>query len=506
MRAGHLRQAPRRVLRRRGGRRGPPAPAGLVTARLVVFAGLPGVGKSTLAAPGRRRAARAGARRSTRSTARCARYDVTEPRPGVAAYGVVAALAEAQLAHRADRDRRRGQPGRRGPRDLARALPSAPASPLRVVEVWCGDDGRAPAAGRGPVRRAHHGGNPDWERTVLADGRVRAVHRAAAWSSTPRPGRPAARHRSSWIHDSAVAPHVEGVRRRASPGTPGRASGTRPGCRSPPPGRRPAPAAPRRPAASAAAGPARSPAAGSAGPGSRAPRARHRPTTPASARSSATMPGSTARNRSTSASVRVPVQRDPHVAVATARPSPPARGSAAAWTTCTTSRTRPRSPRRSSACSSASPSTYRQENVTRCGSRSHRVADHLHVGHGRGDRRPDPVHQRAQPRGLGRRLRRAPPAATPRPPRPPAGRRSGGRGRRPAGSTPTGCPCAPPARPTPGGPPHLCALAVSSDQPGRHRHPADRLGGVHVAAAHPRSAHASAPPRPAAPCRPRGWR
>ena len=55
---------------------------------------------------------------------------------------------------------------------------------------------------------------------------------------------------------------------------------------------------------------------------------------------------------------------------ARAPPSPPARATAAASTRCTTSRTRPRSPRRSSACSSASPSTYRQEKVTRWGSRS----------------------------------------------------------------------------------------------------------------------------------------
>ena len=50
-----------------------------------------------------------------------------------------------------------------------------------------------------------------------------------------------------------------GRRRRARqrPGTPGRASGTRPGCRWPPPGRRRAPGSPRRPAPRAAAGPAR---------------------------------------------------------------------------------------------------------------------------------------------------------------------------------------------------------------------------------------------------------
>ena len=49
LRPRRVRQAPGRVLRRRSRRRRAAAPAG-VTARLVVFAGLPGVGKSTLAA------------------------------------------------------------------------------------------------------------------------------------------------------------------------------------------------------------------------------------------------------------------------------------------------------------------------------------------------------------------------------------------------------------------------------------------------------------------------
>ena len=94
------------------------------------------------------------------------------------------------------------------------------------------------------------------------------------------------------------------------------------------------------------------------------------PPRPASARRSATMPGSSARNRSTSSPVVSAVQRDPDVAVASARPSPPARGSAAASTDVHDEPDETAKPRRSSACSSASPSTYRQENVTRCGSRS----------------------------------------------------------------------------------------------------------------------------------------
>jgi len=63
---------------------------------LAVFAGLPGVGKSTLAA---QVAAELPATVLAVDTVdfTLQRYDVTEPRPGFAAYGVVAALAEVQL-------------------------------------------------------------------------------------------------------------------------------------------------------------------------------------------------------------------------------------------------------------------------------------------------------------------------------------------------------------------------------------------------------------------------
>ena len=199
LRADDVRQAPRRVLRRRGRRRGAAAP-GRVTARLVVFAGLPGVGKSTLAARVGARAARARCSPvDTVDRALRAATTVTEPRPGVAAYGVVAALAEAQLGIGLTGDRRRGQPGRRRPRAAGPDLAERAGAPLRVVEVWCGDDRRAPAAGRGPARRATRrqpglgagrcGGRPSTSRTS-----------AAAWSWTPR--RRATRCPApSWIRD-----------------------------------------------------------------------------------------------------------------------------------------------------------------------------------------------------------------------------------------------------------------------------------------------------------------
>ena len=63
---------------------------------LAVFAGLPGVGKSTLAG---RVAAVLPATVLAVDTVDAAlrRYDVSEPRPGYAAYGAVLGLAETQL-------------------------------------------------------------------------------------------------------------------------------------------------------------------------------------------------------------------------------------------------------------------------------------------------------------------------------------------------------------------------------------------------------------------------
>ena len=219
----------------------------------------------------------------------------------------------------------------------------------------------------------------------------------------------------------------------------------------------------------------------------------HSPTTPASARRSATMPGSSARNRSTSSSV-VSRCSETRTLPCVSTPIASSTCSGAASTTVHDEPDETAKPRRSSACSSASPSTYRQEKVTRCGSRSHRVADHLDVGHRRRDRGPDPVDQRRT-------------AGPPRPPRSAArraqrrrrghDRRQVQRARGTAGSRSSAgygdsqrVPLRTTSTPTPGGPPHLCALAGQQRPAGRHRHPADRLGGVDVAAAPRPSAHA----------------
>ncbi|MEV4350227.1 ATP-binding protein [Actinoplanes sp. NPDC049596] len=105
---------------------------------LAVFAGLPGVGKSTLAA------------RVATELPACVlavdtvdftlqRYEVSEPRPGYAAYGVVAALAEVQLANGQHVIIDAVNPVKAARQlwvDLAERL----GVPLRVVEVVCGDD------------------------------------------------------------------------------------------------------------------------------------------------------------------------------------------------------------------------------------------------------------------------------------------------------------------------------------------------------------------------------
>jgi predicted kinase len=135
-----------------------------VTPRLVVFAGLPGVGKSALAA-------RVGAALPAPVLAvdvvdRVLRgHEVVEPAPGVTAYGVVAALAEAQLAL-----------GLTVVVDAVNAVAAARATwpaicersgaALRIVEVWCADM----AEHRRRVEARHAvapEGTPTWEETVL---------------------------------------------------------------------------------------------------------------------------------------------------------------------------------------------------------------------------------------------------------------------------------------------------------------------------------------------------
>jgi predicted kinase len=131
---------------------------------LAVFAGLPGVGKSTLAA---RVAAELPATVLAVDTVDFAlrRYDVTETRPGFAAYGVVAALAEIQLGigHHVIIDAVNPV---RAARQLWVDLAERLGVPLRVVEVVCGDDAEHRRRVEARFARRDHDGIPDWVRVL----------------------------------------------------------------------------------------------------------------------------------------------------------------------------------------------------------------------------------------------------------------------------------------------------------------------------------------------------
>ncbi|GAA0567710.1 AAA family ATPase [Paractinoplanes ferrugineus] len=131
---------------------------------LAVFAGLPGAGKSTLAA---RVAEALPATVLAVDTVdfTLQRYEVHEPRPGYAAYGVVAALAEVNL-----------KIGRhviidavspvKAARQLWVEVAERAGVPLRVVEVVCGDDAEHRRRVEARYAGRDHDGIPDWVRVL----------------------------------------------------------------------------------------------------------------------------------------------------------------------------------------------------------------------------------------------------------------------------------------------------------------------------------------------------
>jgi predicted kinase len=131
---------------------------------LAVFAGLPGVGKSTLAA---RVAAELPAAVLAVDTVdfTLQRYEVTEPRPGYAAYGVVAALAAVQLeiGHHVIIDAVNPV---KAARRLWIELADRLGVPLRVVEVVCGDDAEHRRRVEARYLARDHDGIPDWVRVL----------------------------------------------------------------------------------------------------------------------------------------------------------------------------------------------------------------------------------------------------------------------------------------------------------------------------------------------------
>jgi predicted kinase len=131
---------------------------------LAVFAGLPGVGKSSLAA---RVAAVLPATVLPVDTVdfTLQRYEVGELRPGYAAYGVVAALAEVQLriGHNVIID---GVNPVKAARQLWVELAERMNVPLRVVEVVCGDDAEHRRRVEARYAARDHDGIPDWVRVL----------------------------------------------------------------------------------------------------------------------------------------------------------------------------------------------------------------------------------------------------------------------------------------------------------------------------------------------------
>jgi predicted kinase len=130
---------------------------------LTVLAGLPGTGKSTLAV--RVGAALPAALLAVDTVDHALHaYQVTEPRPGYAAYGVVAALTGVQLALGQSVVVDAVNPVRAA-REIWVGLAERAQVPLRVLEVICGDETEHR---RRVERRAAAGveGAPDWPQVV----------------------------------------------------------------------------------------------------------------------------------------------------------------------------------------------------------------------------------------------------------------------------------------------------------------------------------------------------
>jgi predicted kinase len=167
-----------------------------VTPRLVVFAGLPGVGKSTLAA--RVGTALGAPVLAVDTIDRVLRaHELVEPKPGVAAYGVVAALAEAQLGMGLDVVVDAVNPVAAS-RATWPVLCERTGAALRIVEVWCGD--MAEHRRRVESRHAAAPVNPDWEQVVLRMAEYEPYVGRRLVVDTSAPGDPL-EGALSWVRD-----------------------------------------------------------------------------------------------------------------------------------------------------------------------------------------------------------------------------------------------------------------------------------------------------------------
>jgi predicted kinase len=156
---------------------------------LTVLAGLPGTGKSTLAV--RVGAALPGALLAVDTVDHALHsYQVSEPRPGYAAYGVVAALAGVQLALGQSVVVDAVNPIQAA-RDIWVDLAARARVPLRVLEVVCRDEAEHRRRVQRRVDAGVHG-VPDWAKVQ----QVKAVYEPYAGLrllvDTSRPGDPLA--------------------------------------------------------------------------------------------------------------------------------------------------------------------------------------------------------------------------------------------------------------------------------------------------------------------------
>lgn len=140
-----------------------PGAAGAAGPVLIAFAGLPGVGKSSLAT-------RVGAALSAPVLPvdpverALARYGLVGDVPGMAAYGAVAGLAEVQLGLGLSVVVDAVNPVASA-RGLWHDLAERAKVPLRVIEVHCGDE--AEHRRRVEARRTTEPHLPTWEQTLL---------------------------------------------------------------------------------------------------------------------------------------------------------------------------------------------------------------------------------------------------------------------------------------------------------------------------------------------------
>jgi predicted kinase len=155
---------------------------------LTVLAGLPGVGKSTLAV--RIGAALPAPLLAVDTVDRVLhRYDVTEPRPGYAAYGVVAALTGVQLALGQSVVVDAVNPVKAA-REIWVDLAERAHVQLRVIEVVCGDEREHRRRVESRYAQRVDERSPDWIEVLQRKAEYQPYVGRRLMVDTTRPGDP----------------------------------------------------------------------------------------------------------------------------------------------------------------------------------------------------------------------------------------------------------------------------------------------------------------------------